>query len=362
MKRILLYLFFLLLFVSSITFSQEQAIDTSQPVPTSTPVEDDDVLEIEGFDKIPEPKIVTGKVIGVYDGDTVTVLDDAKQQHKVRFNGIDAPEAKQDFGSKSQKNLSDLVFGKIVTINCPKVDKYGRNVCTVFLDKLDINLEQIKGGFAWHYKKYESEQTPEDRQAYSEAEINARNLKLGLWSQPNPTEPSAWRRGENNPNVAGVPKTAIIGNTNSMVYHTPGCSSWARVSQKNRVLFETEQEAIKKGYRISGQCESNLPIEERPKPTPNDTKRVYQTGSRGGCYYLSPSGKKNYVDKKFCQNSSSSNTSNNSNNSSNSNTTNNSSNGSTTPTDSKYIKGSKGGCYYINSKGKKTYVDREKCN
>lgn len=301
MKKI--FLLFLIIGVFVVFgFAQEQPINPNAPNPTPTPeITDDSIPEIDGYNLLPTPEIVTGKVVDVHDGDTITVLNEQKKQYKVRFNGIDAPELKQDFGNKSRQNLAGMVFGKTVTINCPKVDKYGRNVCTVFLEKTDINLEQVKGGFAWHYKKYQDEQTPEDRKNYSEAEINARNQKLGLWLQPNAIEPSAWRRGEGNPNTAGVPKGAIIGNKNSMIYHTPGCSTYAKVSPQNQAIFATEKEAIAKGYRMAGGCQSTLKAEERPKPSTTQTTRVYQIGSRGGCYYLSPSGKKNYVDKSYCQ-------------------------------------------------------------
>lgn len=300
MKKVIIILAVLYLFCFSV-FAQEQPLDLSKPLPTTekTEITDDDILEIDGFNFLPEPEKITGKVVGVHDGDTLTLLDEKKVQYKVRFNGIDAPELKQDFGNKSKESLSDLVFGKTATIFCPKVDKYGRRVCTVFVNGTDINLEQIKAGMAWHYKKYEMEQPETDRKAYSEAEINARGQRIGLWLQPNPTEPGAWRRGENNPNLNGVPKGAIIGNTNSQIYHTPGCSSYARVSPQNRIIFASEKEAIAKGYRISGQCESTLQVEERPKPTA-PTERKYQKGSRGGCYYLSSSGKKVYVDKQLC--------------------------------------------------------------
>lgn len=301
MKRQFFLVTFLCLFSWSL-FAQEQPINPTTPVSSPTPeVTDDDIPEIDGFNVLPAPEIVTGKVIDAHDGDTITVLNDQKKQFKVRFNGIDAPELKQDFGNKSRQNLAKLVFGKTVTIVCPKVDKYGRNVCTVFLDKTDINLEQVKGGFAWHYKKYQDEQTPEDRKNYSEAEINARQLNLGLWLQPNATEPSAWRRGENNPNTSGVPKGSIIGNKNSLVYHTPGCSTYAKVSPQNQAIFATENEAISKGYRMAGGCQSTLSVEQRPKANTPQPTRVYETGSRGGCYYLSPTGRKNYVDKSFCK-------------------------------------------------------------
>ena len=68
-----------------------------------------------------------GRVVGVADGDTVTVLDAGRQQHKIRLGGIDAPEKAQPFGEKSKQNLSRLVFGKDVRVEWAKRDRYARN-------------------------------------------------------------------------------------------------------------------------------------------------------------------------------------------------------------------------------------------
>ncbi len=90
-----------------------------------------------------QPQTITGKVVGVSDGDTITVLDDQKRQYKVRLDGIDAPESSQDFGSRAKQSLSDLVFGKTVTVISSKKDRYGRTLGKVTLDGRDINLDQI---------------------------------------------------------------------------------------------------------------------------------------------------------------------------------------------------------------------------
>ena len=84
----------------------------------------------------------TGKVIHVADGDTITVLDDARTQHKIRFAGIDAPESKQAFGHVSKQSLTEQVTGKNVVVDWDKVDRYGRKVGKVLLDSQDINLER----------------------------------------------------------------------------------------------------------------------------------------------------------------------------------------------------------------------------
>jgi len=95
-----------------------------------------------------QPQTITGKVVGVSDGDTITVLDADKRQHKIHLDGIDAPESNQDFGSRAKQSLSDLVFGKTVTVTSRKKDIYGRMLGTVTLDGKDIN--RSKSIAAWH--------------------------------------------------------------------------------------------------------------------------------------------------------------------------------------------------------------------
>lgn len=139
---------------------------------------------------------IQGKVVSVADGDTVTILDATHQQVKIRLAGIDAPEKRQPFGSRSKENLGRLVFGKNVTVDTTKQDKYGRTVGKILVNGVDANLEQVKSGLAWHYKKYESEQPQRDRAIYAQAEIDARSKKAGLWSDAAPVAPWDFRHGE----------------------------------------------------------------------------------------------------------------------------------------------------------------------
>jgi len=135
-----------------------------------------------------------GRVVGVADGDTVTVLDSSNTQWKIRLIGIDAPEKRQAFGSRSKESLSSLVFNKSVSVEYSKRDKYGRTVGKILVDGVDANLEQVKAGMAWHYKKYQGEQSPDDRATYAHAEDNARGGKLGLWIDAEPMPPWDWRK------------------------------------------------------------------------------------------------------------------------------------------------------------------------
>ena len=91
---------------------------------------------------------LTGRVVSVADGDTVTILTPGRQQVKIRLGQIDAPEKAQPFGQRSKQSLSDLIFGKEVRVQVETTDRYGRTVGRIFQDNLDINLEQVKRGMA----------------------------------------------------------------------------------------------------------------------------------------------------------------------------------------------------------------------
>jgi endonuclease YncB( thermonuclease family) len=139
---------------------------------------------------------LTGRVVRITDGDTLVVLDANEAQHKIRLAGIDAPERGQAFGTKSKEHLSDSVAGKFVVVEYDKRDRYERILGKVLLSGEDMNLEQIKAGLAWHYKKYQNEQSTTDRVKYSDAEREARMAKRGLWHDANPMHPWDYRKGE----------------------------------------------------------------------------------------------------------------------------------------------------------------------
>ena len=152
------------------------------------------VLSVLTFAHISHADVLHGLVVSVSDGDTITVLDESKQQHKIRLMGIDAPEKKQAYGQRSKESLSELVYMKDVEVTWTKRDRYGRTVGQVSVDGTDMCLEQIKRGMAWHYKQYQREQLESDRSLYSDSESVARELKIGLWHDETPIEPSSFRR------------------------------------------------------------------------------------------------------------------------------------------------------------------------
>ncbi len=137
---------------------------------------------------------LTGKVVKVADGDSITVLENTNTQHRIRLQGIDAPERKQPFGNASKKHLTSLVAGKTVTVKWDKRDRYGRIVGFVIADGQDVNLVQVKAGMAWFYRYYQKELSAENRKLYAQAEDEARANKKGLWQDKNPMPPWEFRR------------------------------------------------------------------------------------------------------------------------------------------------------------------------
>lgn len=137
---------------------------------------------------------LTGKVVGVSDGDTLEILTGAKELYRVRVSGIDAPEKAQPFGQASKRTMSDLSFGRDVRVIWSKRDRYGRIVGKVREQHIDVGLAMVQAGMAWHFKRYVTEQEPEDRRNYAYAELEARTARRGLWSDSKPVPPWDFRR------------------------------------------------------------------------------------------------------------------------------------------------------------------------
>lgn len=199
-----------------------------------------------------------GKVVGVADGDTVTVLAEGNQTVKVRLYGIDAPESRQDFGNKAKQTLSSLVFGKVVDVGSMDQDRYGRTVARIFVDGQDVCEALVREGMAWVYRTYCREKPTCDNWLALEQE--ARLAEVGLWAGPSPQAPWEWRRGgrvkSNTPAPAPehqtAPGTVYHGNISSHVFHRPGCRHY---DCKNCVeSFEKRKDAIRAGYKPCQLC------------------------------------------------------------------------------------------------------------
>ena len=131
---------------------------------------------------------LTGRGVASADGDTLTVLDDSKTQHKIRLAGIDAPEKGQAFGTKARENLASKVFKQDVRVEVIDIDRYKREVGRIFLGDRFINMEMVSDGYAWRYIQYDK---PGE---FTAAENDAHEHQRGLWAEKEPVPPWEWRR------------------------------------------------------------------------------------------------------------------------------------------------------------------------
>jgi len=149
---------------------------------------------------------LSGTVVKVYDGDTLTLSDSKGVEHSIRFEHIDAPEVnpKQGYGTTSRDALSALVLNKSVTVKVSGQDRYKRNLGVVYLGQTNINLEMVAKGHAWHYKDYSKD--PQ----YATAETQARQAKIGLWATSNPIAPWLFRKGVRPPPMQQTNQPPVV--------------------------------------------------------------------------------------------------------------------------------------------------------
>lgn len=137
---------------------------------------------------------ITGRCVGVLDGDTISVLTPDKQEVRVRLAGIDAPEKAQPFGQQAKKALSALVFGVEVRVRAQSKDRYGRTIGTVYAGDQDVCLRMIQQGMAWHYARYANTQPLGEAMRYTYEARKALAARVGLWGDPSPVPPWEWRK------------------------------------------------------------------------------------------------------------------------------------------------------------------------
>lgn len=143
---------------------------------------------------------LNGKVIYVEDGDTLTLLTPYLSRQSIRLSDIDAPETShsrekpgQPFGKVSKRSLEVMAKGQQATATCYEYDDWHRLVCTVYVNGLDINAEQLRLGMAWANRA--NRRYVRNPRTYG-LEAQAKSAGLGVWSVKAPLAmaPWEWRR------------------------------------------------------------------------------------------------------------------------------------------------------------------------
>ena len=221
------------------------------------------VFTILLFASCTEADDLTGRVTHVYDGDTVS-LRLRGEDHRIRLQGIDAPEHDQPFGDAARDHLRRLVLDREARLEMTGKDKYGRLLGKLWVQPadcrncgktLDANLAMLTVGLAWWYRYYKDEQSPEDQGRYEFAEYEAKAKRAGLWQDDQPTPPWDWPRGDRK--ASSAPEGCRIkGNIsdNGRVYHMPGQKHYEQThisTAKGERWFCSESEARAAGGRGS---------------------------------------------------------------------------------------------------------------
>lgn len=130
------------------------------------------------------------RVVALSDGDTLTCLDAANSQHKVRLANIDTPEKDQPYGAKSKQVLSALIFAKQVRVEVQGTDRYGRTIGVVSVAGLSVNREMVERGAAWVYPQYNQDPS------LAGVEQQAQAARRGVWGLPQSQiiAPWEWRK------------------------------------------------------------------------------------------------------------------------------------------------------------------------
>jgi len=145
------------------------------------------------FSVLAHGEIINGRVVGISDGDTLTILDASNTQFKIRLAAIDAPEKAQPFGQRGKQKLSEICYGKNSSVNVVSTDRYGRSVGDVDCAGINANQAMIESGLAWVYRKYDK-----GHEHLYALEEEARNARRGLWTDTNPIAPWDWRKAKRN--------------------------------------------------------------------------------------------------------------------------------------------------------------------
>ncbi|MCJ7555874.1 MAG: thermonuclease family protein [Gammaproteobacteria bacterium] len=144
-----------------------------------------------------------GTVVGISDGDTLTLLATGDQRVKIRLGQIDAPERTQPWGNRSRQALAEVVFQRTVRVQVTDIDSYGRTVGTVFLGDLNVNAEMVRHGAAWVYRRYATDE------GLFRLEDAARDQGLGLWSLPESQRVPPWQWRQERRGAESVKSTGV---------------------------------------------------------------------------------------------------------------------------------------------------------
>ncbi|MFY7877448.1 MAG: thermonuclease family protein [Pirellula sp.] len=137
---------------------------------------------------VPADETMEAKVKRVIDGDSILVVDSNDMEFEAQLEGIDAPELKQEFGKESLEALTKMLKDQKVKLTWKSKDTYDRLLAQVYLEDKHVNIEMLRSGMAWHFKRYNKSEE------LAKIELEAKQAKKGLWSKESPLAPWDYRK------------------------------------------------------------------------------------------------------------------------------------------------------------------------
>jgi len=251
------------------------------------------------------------RVAKVYTGDILDVTDEKGQEYRVHILGIRAPKMDEIFGNESRQNLSNLILGKTVIIRSWKADAEGNFVAEVMVGATNAGIAQAQSGLVWLETNELAEQSELSRRQYLNAELSAKAQRYGMWASTPQTPPAGEVASSNAAPVYSDPAAINVRPTAQPNLSVPA-------GQSNQIAQPAQQNAVPTGViqapapqapavNTAKKTESTA-SDKAAKPTPSvgakqteqGSEIKYFLGPRGGCYYISPSGNKRYVDRAMC--------------------------------------------------------------
>lgn len=174
-------------------------------------------------------------VTRVIDGDTMEL----NGEEKLRLLGIDTPEHGEPFFDDAKNFLINMVLNQQVRIETGhnKRDDYGRLLGWVYIDTILINAEVLKQGLGRMYLFPDNRNEPARIDRLYTAQRAAMADQIGIWTLPVIMEEEYY-----------------VGNSRSMRFHRPACESAAKMSDNNKIIFATPEEAFYEGYSPCRNC------------------------------------------------------------------------------------------------------------
>ena len=247
----------------------------------------------------PEPN-VPYKVTRAFTGAVIGVMDANNTERRVTLFGIRAPKLDEDLGVESRDFVSNLIAGKTVIIKRRGATKEAETIAEVLADGINIGLEQIRQGMGVLNAEAITSISQTEQQPYLEAASIAKNSRSGVWGDkkdgtaaiaPIRAEPLEKDRAE--PEVRNDSPTKrqrpAAGTAEQPVDYTSVPKLEASISEVDKPIPNASKPAN----------DENDSTQTKPDKTPASGGK-YVRGPRGGCYYITPSGNKAYVDRSKC--------------------------------------------------------------